>query len=188
MAIEVATSVPAGIFQGNTATWLQSSQDYPPSDAWVLSYVFTSALNSFSISGGDITDDGANTFTILLPAATTAGYLAAVYSWVALVSKGVDRHAIARGRWCVEPDPAAATAIEARTHAEIMVAALEALIQGRATSDQQSYTIQGTSVSRLSPAELEEWRDKYRSEVNQAQASEALAAGRTANKSIRMKL
>lgn len=55
---------------------------------------------------------------------------------------------------------------DTRTHAQKTLAAIEAVIENRATKDQQSYTIAGRSLERMSVADLLEFRNQYRREVN----------------------
>ncbi len=54
---------------------------------------------------------------------------------------------------------------DVRTHAEKVLEAIEALIEGRATKDVTSYSIAGRSLTRMSPDELVKWRSHYRNEV-----------------------
>lgn len=58
-----------------------------------------------------------------------------------------------------------ASTSDRRSHAQIMVAKIESIMQGKADSDVDSYTIAGRSISKLSPGELMKWRDYYRSEA-----------------------
>jgi hypothetical protein len=40
------------------------------------------------------------------------------------------------------------------------------MIEGKASLDQQSYSVGGRSITRLTPAELVDWRKEYQREVN----------------------
>ena len=71
----------------------------------------------------------------------------------------------------------AADTSDPRTHARKVLDALEALIEGKASKDQQSYSIAGRSISRLSPGELLEWRDRYRVEVAAEARAEKIKNG-----------
>ena len=53
-----------------------------------------------------------------------------------------------------------------RSHAEIMVGKIESILQNRADNDVESYTIKSRSISKMSIAELRQWRDYYVREVN----------------------
>lgn len=52
-----------------------------------------------------------------------------------------------------------------RSHAEIMIAKIDSVLQGRADSDISNYSIKGRSIDKMSPKELTEWRDYYRYEI-----------------------
>lgn len=71
-----------------------------------------------------------------------------------------------------------------RPHPAIMVAKIEALLEGRADSDVLSYTIGGRQVSKMSVSELISWRNHYRAELQQLKASEDIAAGKNRNNVI----
>jgi len=51
-----------------------------------------------------------------------------------------------------------------RTHAKKVLDAIEAVIEGRATIDQSSFSLGGRSLSRLSVNELMTFRDRYHAE------------------------
>lgn len=53
-----------------------------------------------------------------------------------------------------------------KSHAEIMLDAIEARLQGRAVSDHERYSIDGRSLDRIPFADLVKLRDKYRREVD----------------------
>lgn len=52
-----------------------------------------------------------------------------------------------------------------RDHAEIMLAKIESLLQGRADADVESYSIKNRSLTKMSVKELTYWRDYYANEV-----------------------
>ena len=51
-----------------------------------------------------------------------------------------------------------------RTHAKKVLDAIEAVIEGRATIDQSSFSLGGRSLSRMSVDELMTFRDRYKAE------------------------
>lgn len=57
------------------------------------------------------------------------------------------------------------TTDDRRTHAEIMVAKIESVLENRADHDVESYTIKNRSLTRMSVKELRQWRDFYIAEV-----------------------
>ena len=52
-----------------------------------------------------------------------------------------------------------------RSHAEKTLEAIEALIEGRATKDVQSYSIAGRSLTKMTVDELQRWRRYYQAQV-----------------------
>lgn len=60
-----------------------------------------------------------------------------------------------------------------RSHARIMVAKIESIIENRADSDVSQYTIKNRSITKMSISELREWRDYYLDEL----ASETIVGG-----------
>lgn len=52
-----------------------------------------------------------------------------------------------------------------RSHARIMVAKIESILQRRADSDVANYTIKGRQIDKIPVEELIRWRNYYRSEI-----------------------
>jgi hypothetical protein len=108
-----------------------------------------------------------DTHLVNLVEADTTAWDPGRYEYQAWVTNGTDSHMVESGAIVIKPNfRAQANGYDGRTHAEKVLDALEALIEGKATVDQQSYSVGGRSVTRLTPAELAEWRDKYRREVS----------------------
>lgn len=63
-----------------------------------------------------------------------------------------------------------------RSHAEIMVAKIESVLQGRADNDVESYTIKSRSITKMSAKELRDWRDYYIREIENRPANAGLFA------------
>lgn len=105
-------------------------------------------------------------YLIEVGSATTASYTAGDYSYVALITRDSDseRIRIGYGTLTVKPDPSVSTA-DTRSHAKIALDAIEAVLENRASLDQESYSIGGRSLSRTSISDLREMRDYYKKEV-----------------------
>lgn len=69
---------------------------------------------------------------------------------------------------------------DTRTYAQIILDAIEAVIQNRATLDQESYTIAGRSLARTPIEDLLKLRDRFRAEVKAEQKAEDIRAGKNA--------
>ena len=169
---DIPTIEPAVLNAGDTLRWTRSLADYPASAGWVLSYTLINASAKISITGtasGDL-------HSILVPAATTAGYTAGTYDWRARVSKAAEVYTVGEGRITVRNGYAGAT-FDARSHARKALEAIEAVLEGRATSSALEYEIGNRRMKYIPPAELLALRDRYRAEVAREDAAAAVAAG-----------
>jgi hypothetical protein len=68
-----------------------------------------------------------------------------------------------------------------------MLDAIEALIEGRATADVSTYSINGRSLTKLSIDELQKWRGVYRAEYNAELRRKKQLRGRGASNQIRVR-
>lgn len=165
----VAEMEPARFVAGDTVTWKRTdlANDYPVA-GWALSYVFRleGATTDFAVSTTESGDD----YVAEIDAATSAGIPAGTYRWAALMTRTADggRVTIGTGVCVVEPDPN--SDIDPRSHAAKVLAAIESLIEGRATADVSSYSIAGRSLTKMTLDELMRWRSVYRNEVRQERA------------------
>jgi hypothetical protein len=190
VSIEIPEVEPLQVIVGNTWTWKKSLSDYLPSNEWQLTYALVKSDALIEITATDSDDD----HLVEVAAATTADYDAGVYDYQATVSKYDDldadepalleRYTIKTGKIEVLPAfSAQATGYDNRSHVKATLDALEAVILGKASKDQLSYSIAGRSLSRMSPQELLDWRKAYRAEY----ASEERKAGRKSSNLIRVR-
>jgi len=63
------------------------------------------------------------------------------------------------------------------THAVTMLAAIEAVLEGRITADVEAYTIAGRQITKIPIEQLLVLRDRYKSEVAAETAAAAIADG-----------
>jgi hypothetical protein len=165
VSIEVPEKEPLQVAAGDTWTWKRILSDFLPSDNWLLSYALVKDGNLIQISASDDNDS----HLVEVSPSMTAVYNPGDYRWNAYVTNSVtsERYKIDSGVIKVLTNLAAqSTGYDGRSHAKKVLDALEAVILNKASKDQLSYSIGGRSISRLSPAELFEWRDKYRAEFN----------------------
>jgi hypothetical protein len=73
----------------------------------------------------------------------------------------------------------AAEGHDPRKHAEKVLAAIESVIESRASKDQMAYTINGRSLSRTPLADLLQLRATYRKEVRELRGKRRRLLGRT---------
>jgi hypothetical protein len=165
------TTEPDLIVAGDTAKWLRSLDDYPASESWVLSYTLVSAAQRYTFSA---TASGAD-HLVTVAATTTATWVAGTYTWRAQVSKAGEVYTVGTGSLTVRPS--FATATDGRSHARRTLEAIEAVIEGRATSEVSYYMIGGRQLRYIEPAQLLALRDRYRAEVAREDAAQRAAAG-----------
>jgi hypothetical protein len=169
---DTPTIEPSSVNAGDTWRWTRSLADYPASAGWALSYTLINASAKITVNASASGDDHA----VTVAAATTAGYAAGTYDWRARVSKAGEVYTVGEGRLTVRNAFSAAT-FDARTHARKTLDAIEAVIEGRASSSTAEYTIAGRSLKHIPVADLLALRDKYRAEVLREDAAAAVAAG-----------
>lgn len=163
---EIPRNEPPELRAGTTWQWRREDlvADYPAS-SWTLKYWF----KQLSASGAHIeltaAADGDN-FSIVASAATTAAYTAGKYAWAAEVSGGSSEvYEIDRGELLVLARFDQAVSLDFRKHAQKMLDAIEALLEGRAVADINEYTIGTRHIKKMTPKELMDWRGYYRAEV-----------------------
>lgn len=157
------TKTPHSLLAGANASWSRSLDDFPVSDGWVLAYYLVKDGNQVTITAAP---DG-DVHLVDLVAVDTASWDPGCYHYQAWVRLGDDAHMVESGAIDIKPNFRTQTSgYDGRTHAEKVLDALEAMIEGKATRDQQSYSVGGRSITRLTPAELVDWRSVYRREVN----------------------
>jgi hypothetical protein len=101
------------------------------------------------------------------------------YRWEMFVTRVSDdaRIRVSTGYWEVFPDLTAGP-IDNRSHAQIVLDAVEAVIEGTATKEQSSWSIAGRSLSLRTYEELRQIRADYMSEVNRERKEELQKQGK----------
>lgn len=74
-----------------------------------------------------------------------------------------------------------------RSHAQIMVAKIQSLLEGKADKDVSSYSIQGRSLAKMNVNDLMMWRDYYRKEVAKEKQDAMIAAGKPSNATVKVR-
>ena len=176
MAYDIPTTEPTEIVAGDLIKWTISEDDnFPIASSWVLSYAFANVEDSFTIT---CTDNGDKTHLATITAAVSAKLKAGTYKWRSSITLSNERYSVDSGTLVIQPDLAALSGgYETRTHAELVLSAIESTIEGRAGKDQSSYTISGRQLSRTPVADLLLFRDKYKSEVASEKKAERIANG-----------
>lgn len=158
-------SIPSEISAGITLSLSLSLPEYPAPD-WSLSLVLRGpqAIDlTASAEGEDHVLEAA--------AADTAEWAPGLYVWQLRAIDAPDVVLVEEGQSRILVDLAAQAAdYDGRSHAERVLEAIEAVIEGRASIDQSSYSINNRSLSRTPIGDLLKLRTRYRAEVAQARA------------------
>ncbi len=181
---------PVQLIIGDRWVWKRTDlgSDYPPA-SYALSY-------SLRLQGTGATEieiaasESGSDYLVEVAAATTAAYTAGDYQWQAYITRTSDSERATIGTGYVEAvaNRDAATT-DPRSHSKIVLDAVEAVLENRATKDQESYSIAGRSLARTSLSELLNLRDRYRAEYKAELDAANIAAGKPAGGSrIRVRL
>ena len=168
---------PTKLFAGANWAWETTVPGYSAADGYSIEYILANASSTISFVD-DATATG-ETFSISLDPATTAAYAPGDYTWYLFAVGNGERVHVSSGAVEVLPDISdGSTPLDGRSHVKKTLDALEAMIEGKASKDQQSYSVAGRSLSRMSPDELLKWRARYRAEYAQEVAAGKIAAGK----------
>lgn len=179
----MALNIPKKIQAGDTVKFTDSVEEYKATDGWSVTYSIVNGDNRYAITSTATDDDHA----FIIPASISKHYLAASYKWAAQAIKDDERYTLGFGRLDILPDFGAGPT-DQRLHVEKVLQAIEATLENKATTDQQSLSINGRSISRVAPGELLAWRDKYRSELRSIINAERLAMGNSGTNKIMTRL
>lgn len=132
MAATIPTTEPLALRCGDTWQWRREDLSDYPASAWTLKYYFRNATHYFDVTATADVDN----FAVSVAKATTAGYTAGDYDWLAVVESATQRFEVDKGRLDVLPNLATAAAYDARTFARTMLDAVESALSAKATASQ----------------------------------------------------
>jgi hypothetical protein len=160
---------------GETLNYRVSVADYSAADAWVL----TLYLNPRS-GGTNITVTGSadgSDHLLAAAASATASWVAGDYAWEVWAALGAERYRIQAGQLKVLPSLYAASAgLDTRSDAERALAAVTAMLTGRATDGVQRLTIMGRELWHYPLPDLIKLEAKLKAEVAAEQRAAGLAS------------
>ena len=170
--VDVPTNEPLELVAGNSWKWTRDLSDFPAS-VWTLTYYFRNAANKFNA----VASADGDTHSVSVAPATTAAYVAGTYTWEAYATDGTDRYLADSGSLVVTADLSVDEVNDLRSHWQIVLDNVEAVIQNRATKDQLSYSISGRSLQRMPIADLMDLYNKAKAEVLKVENQERARAG-----------
>ena len=161
-------------------SWDEVIENYP-SSSYTAKITFTNATATATITA-TANDDGSYKFTVAGNTFTTAGdYRATLY-----IIDGGDNILIEEIDITVLPS--VSSAVDARSHSKKVLDAIKAVLENRATVDQQSISIAGVSLSRMSIDQLLQLKNYYEQLYKQEQREEAMERGEKSPNSVQVKL
>ena len=179
---------PTEIVVGDYIQWTRKdiAEDYPTAtySAEYVARITGGGSAEIKISGTET--DGYYLFTV--DSATSADFSVGYYHWqleITQTSSG-NRLVLDRGEFEAIPDLDVNQA-DPRIHAEIMLAKIESLLQGKADADVASYSIGGRSINKLTFDELISARDYFKSEVIKHRREELIKRGKESQNTIKVR-
>lgn len=172
MAAPISYTEPATVIAGDTAKWQKYLPDYQASDGWSLTYTFVNAAVRFTVTASALGAD----HLVNVSAATTGGWATGTYDWRAQVSKDGEVFTVGSGRLTVQAS--FSTATDGRSRARRMLEAVEAVLEGRASSAVAEYQIAGRQLRHIPIPDLLTLRDRLRMDVAREEAAADLSAGK----------
>lgn len=185
---EAQEGEPSEVVTGDRIQWKRSDfySDYPPAsyDATYVARISGGGDSEVQVTGTDNTDSFLFTVSSVDSASFTVGHW---YWQLEIVRKSdSERIVLDLGEFDAVPDLDANQA-DPRSHAEIMVAKIESILNDRADTDVASYSIAGRSLSKMSFQELIDARAYYMAEVRREKAAQDAKAGRTGSATIQVR-
>lgn len=169
--------VPSILVIGDTWLWRRTDLTDYATASYALSYVFRLEGTGSTSIAVTATESGPD-YLVEVAAATTAGYTAGVYQWQEYITRSSDsaRLTLSEGTCEVVANRSAATT-DPRSHAQKVLTAIEAVIEGTASKELASYTVDGVAISRRPIDELLRMREAYRYEVDEERQEQRMDRG-----------
>lgn len=169
LPVQLLYGAPKQIIAGDTIEFLVPI----PSD--LTGFTGSARLTGPSTMDGTVTTENADFRVRFAGVGGTSALTAGQYILTVWGTSGSDRYTVAQYRLTVEAN--LATGTPAQSHAQKMLALLETAIYNRVNGNTdggiESYSIDGTSVAKMSMAELQRMRAKYAQEVAREQNPDA---------------
>lgn len=175
MAPPIPTQEPPIINAGDTVRWQKTLPNHPATDGWALRYTFINGAAKFTLQSTPA--EGQADHALQASAATTALWPPGQYDWICRAELADEAYTVATGRTTIAPDAANQLVLDKRSPSRRTLDAIEATIEGRASSATAEYEINGRRMRYIPISELFALRDRYRAEVAREDAARAIAAG-----------
>lgn len=166
--IPILTGVPSSITAGDTVKWSKSFSDFLASDGWIITYYFANTSESFSVAG---TAYQTNDHLFNLAGSDTENLTAGTFNYEAYAAKGSERSRVECGTLELEANFATGNPVDDRTQVKRTLDAINALLENKASADQQEVEVLGKKLKKMDIAELLKWQSKYEGMYRTEQAA-----------------
>ena len=150
---------PTRLNAGFSLAWVSSFPGFTASEGWSLSYQLTNHKNAHTIPATALGDD----FQVEISPALSSTFAPGSYRLFAVAQKGEDKRILTSSSFEVLPD--ITKAADLRSPSERTLEAIEALLEGKATEDQQMIQYNGRTLSRYTFEALETLRSRLKRTV-----------------------
>lgn len=182
------TQEPIEIVVGDFIQWRRTDlgADYP-NDEYTATYIARitgGGSNEITLAGTAYGED----YLFTVSSADSADFSPGYYHWQLEMVRNSDseRVVVDRGTFTAIVD-LDVNQSDPRTHAEIMVDKIEAVLQNRADADVANYSINGRSLVKLSIDDLLKWRDYYRAELTMEKRKERVRRGKSTGATVKVR-
>jgi hypothetical protein len=182
------TVEPETVVVGDFIQWRRTDlgSDYP-NTAYTMTYVarITAGGNTeIQLAGTAYGSD----YLFTVSSATSTNFVPGFYHWQleAVRLSDSNRIVIDRGFFTAIPD-LDVNGSDPRTHAEIMLAKIKSLLEGKADADVANYSIAGRSLTKLSFDELIKARDYYQEEYNKEVVAQRISKKQPTGATIKVR-
>lgn len=160
----MSRQVPQKFLAGDTIKFTVEASPYSSTDGYGLSLKISGPSGSPQKTEYTATSNtsSATKFDLRIGPSDSANLAAGLYSYAVVASDNTDSYTIESGTVTVEVRADLSSASDLRTHNQKVYEAICALLEGRVTSDVNSYTIAGRTLTKMSVSELLKLKDHYK--------------------------
>lgn len=188
MSIQVLDRIPEEMTLGETIKFKKTLGDFPVSEGWTLTYFFVkedaTAGELFNVVATQF--ESSEDYLITITTAKTESREAGDYSWRAKVTKSGETSTIEMGSITLNPSYEAA--VDTRSDACTIVAAIDAQLKGSASLEQKKLKIKDREVEKHDRGSLLQLRTYYSTICEREKTAEALALGKANPSKTRTRL
>lgn len=157
--------LPGELIAGDTWKFSVAHASYP-APTWSLAVFLQNAGAGYQADGVA----NGSSFDVTVTAAVSRGIVPGRYTATARFTKGSEVRSVPAG-WVTVRAATGKSAADLRSYARRVLDAVQATLEGRASSDQLAVAINGRSISRIPLGELREWEKQLKLQVAQEEAA-----------------